>query len=225
MDIGNLLINIIMKKIALLPGLLVAFVCINSSCNDSSSGSSSSSDSANASTAGTDTSNSSSSARSDSGSAGSSSRSQANPVSLSKDDSTFVMKAADAGMTEVELGKIAQESASNDKVKEFGQMMVKDHSAANDQLKKIAQSKNIMIPDSLSSASKKHISEMQKKKGKDFDKAYMSMMVDGHQKVLKEFETEQSKGADAELKSFASQTATTIKGHLDSAKSIKSSLK
>jgi len=205
-----------MKKLAFFPGFLITVLCINTGCNNSGSGTSST-DSATvksdtgASSAGTDT--------------GSSARVEKNPSTLSKDDSTFVMKAANAGMTEVELGKIAQQNAASDKVKEFGQMMVKDHSAAGDQLKKIAQSRSINVPDSLSSESKKHIADMQKKKGKDFDKAYIKMMVEGHEKVLKQFEDEQSKGADAELKAFAAQTVPTIKGHLDSAKSIKESLK
>jgi len=205
-----------MKKLAFFPGFLFTVLCINTGCNNSGSGIGST-DSATvksdtgASSAGTDT--------------GTSARVEKNPSTLSKDDSTFVMKAANAGMTEVELGKIAQQNAASDKVKEFGQMMVKDHSAAGDQLKKIAQSRSINVPDSLSSESKKHIADMQKKKGKDFDKAYIKMMVEGHEKVLKQFEDEQSKGADAELKAFAAQTVPTIKGHLDSAKSIKESLK
>jgi len=205
-----------MKKLAFFPGFLFTVLCINTGCNNSGSGTSST-DSATvksdtgASSAGTDT--------------GSSARVEKNPSTLSKDDSTFVMKAANAGMTEVELGKIAQQNAASDKVKEFGQMMVKDHSAAGDQLKKIAQSRSINVPDSLSSESKKHIADMQKKKGKDFDKAYIKMMVEGHEKVLKQFEDEQAKGADAELKAFAAQTVPTINGHLDSAKSIKESLK
>ena len=204
-----------MKKIAFVSGVFSAVVLITTGCNNSSSGDS-----------GTDT----ASVKNDTGSTaktdtGSSTRVEKNPVTLSKDDSTFVMKAANAGMTEVDLGKIAQQNAASDKVKEFGQMMVKDHSAAGDQLKKIATSKNINLTDSLSSDSKKHIADLQKKKGKDFDKAYIKMMVEGHEKVLKEFEDEQSKGADAELKAFAAQTVPTIKGHLDSAKSIKESLK
>jgi len=205
-----------MKKIAFVSGVFTAVLFITAGCNNSSSGDS-----------GTDSasvkSDTGSSARTDTGS--SSSRVEKNPATLSKDDSTFVMKAANAGMTEVELGKIAQQNGASDKVKEFGQMMVKDHSAAGDQLKKIAASKNINVTDSLSSDSKKHIADLQKKKGKEFDKAYMKMMVEGHEKVLKQFEDEQSKGADAELKAFAAQTVPTIKGHLDSAKSIKESLK
>ena len=202
-----------MKKIVFFSGVVFAAIFVNTGCNNSGSGSSSA-DTASA----TKTDTGTSSSRTDTAST---SRVEKNPVTLSKDDSTFVIKAADAGMTEVQLGNIAQQNAANDKVKQFGQMMVKDHSAAGDQLKKIAQSKNIMIPDSLSSDSKKHVAELQKKKGKEFDRAYMKMMVAGHEKVLKEFETEQSKGADAELKAFAAQTVPTIKGHLDSAKAIK----
>ena len=149
----------------------------------------------------------------------------ANPSSVSKVDSEFMISAANAGMTEVALGNIANNNAANDKVKEFGQMMIKDHTTAGDQLKKIAVSRNIMLPDSLSKESKKHVADMQKKKGKDFDKAYINMMIEGHEKVLKEFEDIQSKGSDNELKAFVSQTIPIIKGHLDSAKSIKESIK
>ncbi len=130
-----------MKKITFFSGVIIAAWCVSTGCNNSGSGSSSS--------------DSSSAAKSDTGAGasktdtGSSSRVVKNPVTLSKDDSTFVMKAADAGMTEVALGNIAQQNAANDKVKQFGQMMVKDHSAAGDQLKRIAQSKIKNNPDSL----------------------------------------------------------------------------
>src|SRR5256885_1244962 len=48
---------------------------------------------------------------------------------LGVDDKTasFLVKVADVGMTEVQLGKIAEEKAANKRVKEFGSMMVKDH--------------------------------------------------------------------------------------------------
>jgi len=200
-----------MKKLAFFPGFLFTVLCINTGCNNSGSGTSST-DSATVksdtgvSSAGTDT--------------GSSARVEKNPSTLSKDDSTFVMKAANAGMTEVELGKIAQQNAASDKVKEFGQMMVKDHSAAGDQLKKIAQSRSINVPDSLSSESKKHIADMQKKKGKDFDKAYMDDMLDGHKAAVDKFQKGSSDLQDADLKNFASTTLATIQMHQDSIKAI-----
>src|SRR5438067_4040781 len=70
-------------------------------------------------------------------------------MTLSKEDSTFVMKAAAGGMMEVELGNTAQQMATNPRVKNFGQMMVTDHSKANDELKSFASSKGITLPSDL----------------------------------------------------------------------------
>ena len=64
---------------------------------------------------------------------------------MQPDASNFAVKAANGGMMEVELGKIAQDNASSPRVKAFGAMMVKDHSEANSNLKGIANSLNIAI--------------------------------------------------------------------------------
>ncbi len=89
------------------------------------------------------------------------------------DASNFAVNAANGGMMEVELGKIAEDHASNPRVKAFGAMMVKDHSEASNNLKGIATSLNIAVPDSVSNDSRKEIDDLKMKKGKDFDKAYV----------------------------------------------------
>jgi len=68
---------------------------------------------------------------------------------LDTSDRTFVKKAAQGRMAEVEMGKLASERASDPDVKKFGQRMVDDHTKANDQLKQVASSKNITLPESL----------------------------------------------------------------------------
>ena len=55
-------------------------------------------------------------------------------------------------------------------------MMEKDHTAAGDKLKALAQSKNITLPTGLSSDSQKAVDDLQQKSGKDFDKAYINLM-------------------------------------------------
>jgi putative membrane protein len=68
-------------------------------------------------------------------------------AALSSADREFIMKAADGGMAEVELGRLAVNKASNSDVKAFGQRMVDDHSKANDQLMQLAQTKGVTLPD------------------------------------------------------------------------------
>ncbi len=142
------------------------------------------------------------------------------------DDKThdFMNEAAMGGMAEVQLGKLAQEKASNPRVKAFGEMMVRDHSAANDDLKSIAGKKSVTLPADMGKH-QDHYNDLSKKSGHDFDKAYMKMMVDDHQDDIDAFEKTANNGTDPEVKTFASQKLPTLRKHLDSAKAINKSLK
>lgn len=132
----------------------------------------------------------------------------------------FVTKAASGGMMEVQLGQLAQQQAGSQRVKDFGAMMVRDHGKANDELKSLASAKNVTISDSLTAEHKRHVTNLQNKKGSAFDKAYMSMMVQDHQKDIQEFEKASNNLSDGEIKAFATRTLPILKTHLDSATAI-----
>ncbi|KAA2238665.1 DUF4142 domain-containing protein [Chitinophaga agrisoli] len=144
---------------------------------------------------------------------------------VDNESSDFAVKAADAGMTEVKLGELAQQNASSQRVKDFGSMMVRDHSKANDELKGIASNKSITLPDSVSAEHMRHMDDLSKKKGKDFDKDYIDMMVDGHQDVADMFDKASNNLKDPDLKGFATNTLPVIRAHLDSAKAIQEAMK
>lgn len=139
---------------------------------------------------------------------------------VDKQDADFAVEAANGGMMEVELGKYAQQNAASQRVKDFGAMMVKDHSKANDELKQIAGSKNITLPAETGSDAKKTMDDLMKKTGKDFDKAYMNMMVDDHKKDIREFEKAAKDCKDGDIKNFAIKTLPVLQVHLDSTKAI-----
>lgn len=139
--------------------------------------------------------------------------------------STFMTKAANAGNAEVEIGQMAQQQATNERVKNFAQMMVTDHSKANDDLKSIASQKNVTLPQGMDAEHQHHKEDLSKKKGTDFDKAYINMMIDGHKKVIDQFEDASKNATDPDVKNFAAQKLPTIKMHLDSAQAIKKALK
>ncbi|HUA63964.1 MAG TPA: DUF4142 domain-containing protein [Verrucomicrobiae bacterium] len=129
-------------------------------------------------------------------------------------DSTFVNKAAQGGMAEVELGRLATQKASDQKVKDFGQRMVDDHTKANDELKAIAGRKGISLPTALDSkdqSTKDHLSSLS---GAAFDRAYMKDMVSDHKTDIAEFQREADKGGDPDFKTFAGKTLPTLQEHL-----------
>jgi len=136
----------------------------------------------------------------------------------------FLVKAADGGMAEVETGQLAQEKASNSKVKAFASMMVNDHTNANSQVKSLAAARNVTLPTMVSDEHKQKKDELSKKSGADFDKAYMDLMVDDHQKTINLFENASGDVKDSEVKTFADNTLPKLRMHLDSARAIRSGL-
>jgi len=129
-------------------------------------------------------------------------------------DTDFAVEAADAGMLEVQLGQLAVANASSAEVKKLGQTMIDEHSKANDELKALAQQKNITLPAALSDKSQKHYEDLAKKTGADFDKDYTDLMVKDHKDVIDKFKKEADKGNDPEVKSWASGKIATLEHHL-----------
>jgi putative membrane protein len=144
---------------------------------------------------------------------------------LDSDDSSFIKDAAQGGMMEVELGKVAQDKAANEKVKAFGKRMEQDHSKANDELKKLAGDKGVQLSTSLDSKHKSKVDKLTKLSGADFDKRYMSDMVNDHKEDVKKFQKEADKGKDTDVKQFASKTLPTLKEHLQLAESTDKDVK
>jgi putative membrane protein len=143
-------------------------------------------------------------------------------ASISDHDTKFAVDAANIGMMEIALGNVAQQNAMGKDVKDFGAMMVKDHTSAGDELKKISDAKHITLPTALSADDQKKVDDMKAMTGKKFDKTYIDMMINGHKKAADEFQDEINQGSDADLRSFATKTLDVIHAHLDSAQKCKS---
>jgi putative membrane protein len=137
-----------------------------------------------------------------------------------RDSASFASKAAQGGLAEVELGRLAAQRGTDPSVKEFGQQMVLDHGRANAELKAIASRKNLQVPADLSSDQKSLMDKLSKLSGPEFDKEYMSAMVKDHKEDIKEFETQGQKGSDPDIKGFASKTLPTLRSHLQMAEEV-----
>jgi putative membrane protein len=139
-------------------------------------------------------------------------------------DADFVNEAAMGGMAEVELGKLASTKGANAEVKKFGQMMVTDHSKANDGLKALAAKKGWKLPTALDSSHQSTLEGLRNRVGADFDSAYVDDMVDDHEKDVKAFEDKAKNATDPDLKAFAEKTLPTLKKHLDAIKAIQAKM-
>ena len=146
-------------------------------------------------------------------------------ISTDAESSSFLVKAADGGMAEVQLGQLALDRGMSDRVKSFGSMMVHDHSAVNDQVKTLASQRNVTLPASLGDKNQSLYNDLSKKTGKDFDKAYIDAMVKDHKEDIDEFKEASKDVKDNDVKTLIDNTLPKLNMHLDSAQVIQKKLK
>ncbi len=140
-------------------------------------------------------------------------------------DTKFAVALAEGSFFEVESSKLALTKTPAGNIKSFAEMMVKDHSGANAELKDLAAKKNISLPMTMSEAKQKKYDELASKNRTDFDKAYVDCMIDEHKDAIDALQKEAEKGNDAELRSWAAGKLATIQHHLEVIKSIKDAKK
>jgi putative membrane protein len=157
---------------------------------------------------------------------GNAANSMANSVSsmTTPGPESFLSDVIEGGNTEVALGKLAQTQSKNADVKKFGQMLITDHTEADQEATALAKKKNINAPAGMGS----HQSTYDKLKGltgDDFDREFVEDMVSDHEKDVSTFQKESQNSSDADVKAFATKTLPVLQKHLDTVKGIQSKMK
>lgn len=128
-------------------------------------------------------------------------------------DKDFVEDQLAAGTAEIELGKLATQKGSTAEVKQFGQMMIDDHTRAGNELKQAVSRFNVTAPAGLEGDHKDLHERLSKLQGAEFDREYMQAMVENHREVVDQLESrverqpQGTSGDNAQRNSTANQNA------------------
>ena len=139
---------------------------------------------------------------------------------MAKQDHQYFREIAQASMAEVEAGKLAQQQAGADEVKKYAEEMVQDHGKMMQEQERLAQSKGVPMPKEPKKEHQSALKKLQKAQGEQFDRAYMSQMVQDHEKALKTVKEAAQKAKDPELKAMAQKAQPDIERHLQMARQI-----
>ena len=147
-------------------------------------------------------------------------------------DREFIREQLAMGEREVELGRLAAQKGTHPEVKRFGEMMVKDHQMAGQELKQImSQATTGTSGDTAARAGddkaeehREQLEEFRKLSGREFDKKYIDQMVEDHQKTVDALENKAENANNAGVKQWASKTLPKVQQHLERAKTIQETL-
>jgi len=144
---------------------------------------------------------------------------------LTKSDQKYMTESAQGLMSELKLGAMAEQRASDEGVRKFGKQMVADHGKDLQELKQLAQQKQVKLPDTLNDDQSKEAAKLDKLSGKDFDREYVKYEIKDHKDDIKEQKEVLKKTHDPELKKFASKELDTVTGHKKTVDALQARLK
>jgi predicted outer membrane protein len=143
------------------------------------------------------------------------------PTSASADDSKqFLITGFQDNQAEIALSRLALKKTANSDVTAFAKQMIGDHTLTGNEMKQLAQSKNISLPADLSTDQKAAADRLSSLSGQDFDKAYMDLNVADHEKAVAEFKSQAAQGNDSDVVALAAADAPILSLHLDLAKIV-----
>ena len=133
-------------------------------------------------------------------------------------DAEFLVAAAESDQKEIRLGKLAQEKGSMTDVKELGKMMEMAHTESMTELSAFAKKKLVTLPETQTEMVNEAYTKLSNlKSGKEFDKEYCDMEVNGHKRTIEKFEVASTTSADPEIKTMATNMLPNLRKHLEMA--------
>jgi putative membrane protein len=147
------------------------------------------------------------------------------PASAQQADQTnFLADVIRSSVAEVKLGQLAAERGGSQQVREYGDMLKKDHTKSLEKASSLANEIGVPASSELTDHQRKQFESLQRLSGDEFDTSFLSQMVREHQTDIAKFSAQAQSGSDPEVMAFAKDTLPTLQAHLQHAQSIQSDL-
>ena len=140
---------------------------------------------------------------------------------VSDGDNVFLRSAIQAGLYEVEISRRAAQRVQSSRVKQFARLLAEHHTASNDQLRRLAASKDVQLPNDMSEEKKQRIAALEKNGGTAFDRAFVREVgIADHQADIKLFEDAVRSAEDSDIRNWANRTLIVLREHLATAQGL-----
>jgi len=141
------------------------------------------------------------------------------------DDKDFLVRSIECNTKEVRLSELADSRSENQKVKDFARTMIQDHKALHEAMAEKAKVLKVAVVGGTERDTRDAVDRLSKLKGADFDREYVKMMVEDHQKAVELHESYSKAATSDELSKCCKDALPKIKAHLEAAKKLQSDLK
>src|SRR5438874_2915680 len=146
------------------------------------------------------------------------------PPSVTAAEQDFMKKATEANLSEINVARLAVQKSDNTDVKDYANMIQKDHTGALEDLTDLMKDKNVPEPKTLAADTQQDVTRMNALTGPEFDREFINKMVADHQKAVEMFRDEAAGAMNPDVKKYVENVLPKLEMHLDKAQRLQSTL-
>jgi putative membrane protein len=135
-------------------------------------------------------------------------------ISQLSQDSKIIFQMAASNLLEIRLGNAAQQKATSPAVKQFGQQMVTEHTNMHNQLTTLVSKSGTFKP-AMGKENEEEVQRLEKLSGAEFDRAYMSSMIQHHQEDVAFLQSQSQAARSAEARQLIASGLPVLQQHLN----------
>lgn len=136
-------------------------------------------------------------------------------------DEAFALYAASSGLAQVEGANLVLKRTRNGDVRDFAQRIVRDHTQAANDLRRIVTPRGLKLPPTATGRHADMVTKLSGVAAPDIDDAFLLRFgVDAHKETIALFERHAAEGTDPALKRYAQQTLPALRDHLAAAQKL-----
>ncbi len=143
---------------------------------------------------------------------------------LTPAEQDFAMKASQAHLAEIELGRLAQGKEQKGDVTGLARMIVDDHVEGLQKLTDLARKYDGPQAQPLEPEMRQEIDRVAGLSGAEFDREFVNMMVADHEKAIELFRNQSQLALNADMKEYVTDMLPTLEKHLKKAQELQSKL-
>lgn len=145
-------------------------------------------------------------------------------AAVSTQDTTWAQANAQTDLAEIAIGQIAEQRALHSDTRNLAQVTMSDHQRALAQLKTVASQAGITLPTAPNATQQAQATQLKSVSSSQFDAAYDSIQIKGHELSISQTKTEIADGSSATVKNFASVYLPVAEKHLQMAETAYAAL-
>ena len=135
-------------------------------------------------------------------------------------DNEFIREVGADNLLEARLAQLAESKGQSSAVKQLAQRIAADHNRLQEEWSAMASSNGQQFKPGIGKHHKTKLNELQKLSGRDFDRAYVTMVVRNHRDYIEYFEKEGRSAHSTQVRDLVNRDLPTLRSDFNQAKQV-----